>query len=237
MRGRRRRSSPIRLGCFLPWAIGLACGSAGAQVSGSVSLVSDERFRGVSLSDGLPAVQIDLGFDDASGWFGGLYASTVRLYEPGTLQGQGTGYAGYAMRLGAGWSADAGASYSGFTDANDYDYGELHVGLTTPALDARLSYAPNYFGLGLRTVYVEMNGSQAVVEPIRFVWHGGWLQVTSGNLDGKRSNADGRAGVEIAWRAGKAQLARVLNEGSTGAYPVTGAHPHGDWLATISYTF
>ena len=223
----------------------LAAGSAGAQVSGSVVLATDYRFRGVSLSANQPALQADLGYDHPSGWFGGLFASTVRLYEPGTLQGQAVVYAGDAVRLDGGWSLDGGLSYAAFTDATVYDYGELHAGLTTPAGEARLSYAPNYFGRGVATVYVEFNGAQALFESpaepaaarLRLVWHGGLLQRTSGTLRGKPGNVDARAGLELAQRGWRWQVARVFSQNPPAAYPVQTAHPHGDWLATLSYSF
>ena len=41
---------------------------ARAQVSGTVSLVSDYRLRGISLSDGEPEPQVNLGYDSPGGW-------------------------------------------------------------------------------------------------------------------------------------------------------------------------
>ena len=52
---------------------------AGAQLTGTVSVVSDYRFRGVSLSQQKPAVQASIGYDDPSGWYGGVFASTAKL--------------------------------------------------------------------------------------------------------------------------------------------------------------
>jgi hypothetical protein len=49
------------------WAL-LSCTSACAQVSGSATLLSDYRFRGVSLSDGQPAVQLGVAWERDDGW-------------------------------------------------------------------------------------------------------------------------------------------------------------------------
>jgi uncharacterized protein (TIGR02001 family) len=225
------------------WILALLAGlltvDAGAQVSGTLSITSDYRFRGVSLSDNLPAAQVDLGFDDPSGWYAGVFASNVRLEYQASAQGQAIAYTGYAQRLRNGVSLDAGASYSGFAGLageGEYNYAELHAGFTADSIEGRLSFAPNYFGQSLRTVYAEFNGSQALTDKMRFVWHAGMLQISSGPISGNRSNLDGRVGVEFALHAARLQLARVASQGSTGAYPVSADRSHGGWLATLSYT-
>src|SRR5439155_7805223 len=50
------------------------------QVSGSASLVSDYRFRGVSLSQEKPALQLNVLYDDQSGWYAGAFASSVQIF-------------------------------------------------------------------------------------------------------------------------------------------------------------
>jgi uncharacterized protein (TIGR02001 family) len=210
-----------------------------AQVSGTVSITSDYRFRGVSLSDNLPAAQVDLGFDHPSGWYAGLFASNVRLDYDNSAQGQALAYTGYAQRLGDGLSLDAGASYTGFsglTGEGEYNYAELHAGFTADSFGGRLSFAPNYFGQSLRTLYAEFNGSLATADRIRFVWHAGLLQIASGPISSNRTNLDGRAGFEFALQAVRLQLARVASQGATAAYPVGADRSHGAWLATLSYS-
>jgi len=83
-----------------------------AQVSGSASLLSDYRYRGVSLSRNRPAAQLAVAYDDASGWYGGAFASTVQLVYPATRELQVVSFAGYARRLPSGLSWEAGADYS-----------------------------------------------------------------------------------------------------------------------------
>ena len=50
-----------------------------AEVSGSVTLVSDYRFRGVSLSDESPAAQFSLAYDNRSGWYAGVFGSSTQF--------------------------------------------------------------------------------------------------------------------------------------------------------------
>ena len=53
-----------------------------ARVSGSVAVVSDYLFRGVSLSEGRPAAQLNVNYDDASGWYAGGFASSTYNSPP-----------------------------------------------------------------------------------------------------------------------------------------------------------
>jgi uncharacterized protein (TIGR02001 family) len=59
-----------------------AAQSATAQLSGTLSAVSDYRYRGVTFSDRRPAAQAGLAYDDPSGWYAGAFGSTVRLGSP-----------------------------------------------------------------------------------------------------------------------------------------------------------
>src|SRR5664279_3555744 len=71
----------IRLRLLRALALGsiLFAASAEAQFTANASVVSDYRFRGVSLSDQKPAVQASVNWDDADGWYAGAFASTVQL--------------------------------------------------------------------------------------------------------------------------------------------------------------
>ena len=47
------------------------------NVSGTLTLVSDYRFRGISLSDEDPALQVSLAVDHESGYYGAVWGSTL----------------------------------------------------------------------------------------------------------------------------------------------------------------
>ena len=74
--------------------------AAWAQTSGSATIVSDYRYRGVSLSEGHSAAQITLGYDSPSGWYAGGFASSARLDYVNAEQL--IAYAGYTRRLSSG---------------------------------------------------------------------------------------------------------------------------------------
>ena len=71
-------------GAVALWTL-LCASEACAQVSGSVTLVSDYRYRGISLSDGRPTAQLSVAYDRPDGWYMGAFASRVRLRPAPTL--------------------------------------------------------------------------------------------------------------------------------------------------------
>jgi hypothetical protein len=56
--------------------------AANAEVSGHVALTSEYIYRGLSWSDGNPALQAGVDYEHDSGFFGGLWATTVDLSNP-----------------------------------------------------------------------------------------------------------------------------------------------------------
>ncbi|MGN6313280.1 MAG: TorF family putative porin [Rhodanobacteraceae bacterium] len=200
---------------------------APAGVSGSVVLTSDYRFRGITLSDGLPALQLDLDWSAPRGWYAGAFASSARL-APSLESGlQWIGYAGYAHRINADWNWDLGADYAGFARDHEYDYPEIHFGLISAPLQLRVHYARHYFGQGPPVWYAEVDGTHELSERWRLLGHVGVLRYQGALIDGvSRNRYDARAGVAARFGAFNLQLAWV---GSAGAetyvfgYPATQA--------------
>jgi len=215
---------------------------ARAQVSGNVALVSDYRFRGVSLSDRGPAVQASLAYDGADGWYAGAFASSLRLGRTQRTRAQLLTYAGYAWRLRDGLNAETGVDYSAFFGgASGYDYPELYFGLTTDRLSGRLYYAPRYFGEDTPVVYAELNLAQPLSEHVRLLAHlGGLRRGTSEETDRglERYRLDARLGLGTTLHDFDLQLVWIHSEGETGHYP---SYPacrdcaHGSaWVLSVS---
>ena len=100
----------------------LIASPACAQVSGSVTLLSDFRYRGTSLSDGLPTVQATVAVDRGDGWYGGLQLTRVRFMYPGAeFELQAIPYIGFVHAVRPGLSIEAGAQYAGYSQSHDYD--------------------------------------------------------------------------------------------------------------------
>jgi uncharacterized protein (TIGR02001 family) len=221
MRERRHPAyQPPALNGALALALLLAAGGAAAQTSGSVTLLSDYRFRGLSLSDDAPSAQLGLNYDSPQGWYAGAQAAGANLRERGMVQL--TAYGGLARRLASGWSWEAGASASGFTRSHDSDYTEWYAGLASERLGLRLYFSPRYFGRDLRTAYGEANGFYPVSDNVKLVLHGGALRYLPRDGADVPTRYDGRLGLAAALGDWNVQLAWVTASSrgpGTGAYP------------------
>jgi uncharacterized protein (TIGR02001 family) len=201
--------------------------SAHAQTSGTVSLVSDYRYRGVSLSDGKPAAQLGLAYDDASGWYAGVFASTIRFASPDSRGAQTQLYAGYAHRIAPGITIEGGADYAVYSVGRSYEYPEIYVGFTLDNVSGRLFYATRHFAGSGDTFYAELNGATPLGERMRLVAHAGALRnpVEDPYYPPPRFVFDGRAGIAFDVDRFVVQIAWV-GVSSTGAYPMSGARRH-----------
>jgi uncharacterized protein (TIGR02001 family) len=226
-------------GAVVLWGL-LSCTNACAQVSGSATLLSDYRFRGVSLSDGQPAAQLGVAWERDDGWYAGAFASSTRLYgHPGT---QLLAYLGYARRLHGGLSWEAGAEYAAFSRYPGDNYPEFYLGLASDRLSGRLYYAPHYFNEDAAAFYAELNGTHALDERFRLQGHVGWLQRSGhgaeADCDAERRRVDARAGIGARLGQGfDLQLARVASKGSGGCYsgyPASRDADDGKWILSVS---
>jgi uncharacterized protein (TIGR02001 family) len=226
-------------GAVVLWGL-LSCTNACAQVSGSATLLSDYRFRGVSLSDGQPAAQLGVAWERDDGWYAGAFASSTRLYgHPGT---QLLAYLGYARRLHGGLSWEAGAEYAAFSRYPGDSYPEFYLGLASDTLSGRLYYAPRYFSEDDAAFYAELNGTHALDERFRLLGHVGWLQRSGHDADpdqgAQRRRFDVRIGIGAALGGFDLQLARVASDGSGGrysGYPAYGDADDGAWVLSVSH--
>ena len=183
----------------------LLCAAAcRAQVSGHVGAVSDYRYRGVSLSDGRPALQLGIDRDFAGGAYAGLMLSSVRLHERAGMHW--LPYAGIAReRAGLRW--EAGVQYHGFS-VRGLDFAQWFAGVSGERVQARLHYAPRYFG-ATPAWYVEVDAQQPLATHWRLLGHAGALHLRDDEPDAPALRTDVRLGVAAAWRDVDVQLAWV----------------------------
>jgi uncharacterized protein (TIGR02001 family) len=103
---------------------------AKASVSGGVTLLSDYRFRGISRSDGDPALQGQVTVSLPNGLYAGGRGTTlkgVRVLGAAELDL----YTGYGATIGSGTTIDAGLTYYAFPGgAGGSDYAEPYVSLS-----------------------------------------------------------------------------------------------------------
>ncbi len=185
---------------------------ARAQVTASATATTNYLYRGISLSDGHPALALVLAYDDQSGFYAGgsLIGDTSRRSGAQLLGYQE--YLGYAARLSPVANLDIGVSD---LDYRSYYYGhpegrerntETYAGISWGSWNYYIHYSPDYFHPGARALYGEVNGAVPLPRPLRLIGHVGVLTPLGGGGDGKE-RYDIRLGIAAALRHGEAQLA------------------------------
>lgn len=171
----------------------------------------------MSLSGEDPTLHVSVSFDNPRGWYAGASLVAVKL-EPGSRRAGLTTYVGFARRNAGGWGWEGGAALSRFSGPSHYDYAEAFAGILAERWNARLYFAPDYFGRGVRTLYAEFNGALPLSSTLRAFAHLGILTPLSGATpDGdRRTRCDLRTGIGWRMRDIDLQLAWV---GATGGDP------------------
>jgi uncharacterized protein (TIGR02001 family) len=219
--------------------IALEAADAHAQVSGSASIVSNYRYRGVSLSDNDPAAQAALVYDHPQGFYAGAFASTVKIGYPTSNEVQGIFFAGFARKTPFGATWEAGIVYSGFTGATSYAYPELLAGAAYEKISARLHYSPNYYGRGLDAIYGEIDAVHRLLDHMQLVAHVGVLWTNARNIYGEAfdSIVDGRAGVVFDFDGFNVQLSWVGISDANAGYGLTRVRSGNGPVLSVSWLF
>jgi uncharacterized protein (TIGR02001 family) len=179
-----------------------------AELGASVSISSNDRFRGHSLSQGRPVAALDLSYDDPTGIYLGGSATSVATAHSG-LQFLGLqGNVGYARQLGSEITIDIGVVHSHYAEyfsggyATNYD--EAYLGLITQHVATHIYYSPDYFGRGYSTIYAEFDGIMRPAHKWRLNAHLGLLAQMRGH---RAPGYDWRIGVARQLGAFDLQLA------------------------------
>lgn len=127
----------------------------GGAIDLSVSIVSDYRFRGWSLSGEDPAVQLDASATQEAGFYAGVFASSIEAYG-GDEDSEGATveldfYGGWTGEF-SGWHVDVGAQLYTYPGAADVSYIVLPLSFTRSVGDVDLTagfeHAPAQRALG-----------------------------------------------------------------------------------------
>jgi len=213
-----------------------SAGSGRAQVSGSVSIVSDYRYRGISLSDDRPAAQLGLTYDAPRGEYVGEFLSTARAGRYDSAGLHSISYAGYAVRTAEGLVVEAGADYALLTSTSRYRYGEIFVGGTLNDVSARLFFAPHYLGAS-RAVYADVSTSRPVTERVRVIAHVGALISEANQALGTGSGTtfDAQVGAAARWEGLDVRLSWIGLSRSGGAYAIVGSDRRHTVVLALSH--
>lgn len=207
---RARRSAPAAIRARrLAVVLAAIPAEAAAEPAASVSIASEDRFRGEGTSDGRPVATINVGYDDARGPYLGTSVAAGATRRDGVQLLRAVHFAGYAHRVSPTLTIDAGASYHRYTRHATFEYAsrftQVYVGAGTQRVWTRLFYSPNYNGAEGSATYAEVDA---------LLWSRSNWSLT-GHVGALASIERGRsAGVEIDWRLG---LARRLGRLSVSA--------------------
>lgn len=180
----------------------LASGAASAlEISGNVALTTDYVWRGMSQTDGSPAIQggFDVSYDN--GYYAGVWGSNVD-FDGGESMELDL-YAGWAGEV-AGVGVDLGVLHYAYPTSNtELDFTEVYVGL---------SYGPasltQYFGVDLGSDdigdyragnYTDLGLDLGEYSGIAFAAHVGYYDLQSGNdyWDWKLAASTTYMGVDV----------------------------------------
>lgn len=120
---------------------------AGPSFSGNVGVVSDYKFRGISQTDGSPAVQGGLDLDFGNGFYLGTWASQVDFaYGDDETKFEQDFYGGYSGEISETVSYDVGYIYYAYHGSDwDEDYQEVYGSVSISDLTLGLAYSDDYW--------------------------------------------------------------------------------------------
>ena len=159
----------MRLAAFrLTVLLALACPAAaaaegGVDLSANVGVVSDYRFRGLSLSDRRPALQGGMDLEAGMGLFAGTWASTIADYGGANVELDV--YGGYAGSLaGIDYRLSANAYF--YPGGRDVDYVEFRLEAEREfgpvTLGAEAAFVPHQRNIGTANHYFGASASVAI---------------------------------------------------------------------------
>jgi uncharacterized protein (TIGR02001 family) len=152
----------------------LICGQHGlaAEIGGYVALTTDYVKRGVTQSDGDPALQLGVELSFENGFFLGAWGSTVDISNGPAIQRdlEVNYYAGYVFNASDSWRLSAGAvayEYPGQTGRFNYDYLEYSLGGNfDDRVWLEVAYSPDLYNSGRATTNIDLYAEW----PISSVW-------------------------------------------------------------------
>lgn len=209
-------------------ALGLAAAPAHAQLSGSLSVDSQDRFRGYALGQGRPVATLDLSFDHPSGFYANASVTEVDSVHDDLRLLATQGSLGYAQRLTGNLSVDGGVTRTQYevgpqTDVSVH-YTEIYAGATTNRSAFHLFYSPDYLRPGVSTLYGDASVLAATIKDVKISAHVGVLQVLSGPSTSK---------TRYDWRLGAARQVRSVELHAA----VTGGGPGREYYQGQSRSF
>jgi uncharacterized protein (TIGR02001 family) len=209
-----------------------AIAAIGARLSG----VSEDTFRGRSISAGRPAIGLDVAYDDVRGPYIGAQTKSAVASDgtPRFLSAQA--YAGYAQRTASGITFDVGLTHTRFSRFSGYgreaDYSEVYAGLSDGRSSIRINASPDWLGRGNVTAYAEAAHLISLSDDWSLVLHGGLFLWLSENRPASVPKLRPDARLGLSRHFGRVQLEAGWTIGGPNADRYRGKE-HGHHILTI----
>lgn len=189
---------------------------AAAQVGAAVSILSDDRFRGFSLSDGHPVGILEMSYDSPAGFYAAASGTLVESAGDGLRPLGFNLNAGYAATIGRDLTADLGivhARYSRYSGLRSgLSYTEIYAGVSGKVLSSRIYFSRHYLGGGA-TTYAEVNAHLPAAQDFTIEGHAGLFVPFYTYSDGSRSRARYDWNIGFSRPAGRFILRAALEGG------------------------
>ena len=235
-----------------------AAAPAASPLAGNLTIASDYRFRGVSQSFLLPAVQGGIDYAHDSGFYLGNWNSSVSGNQyPNGASLEMDFYGGYkfavgdaTLDVGALYYYYPGAFYNGFAGKKPkYDNFELYLGGALGPVSAKFSYAiSEFFGLDATTggksskgsYYIDLNYTTEIAPKLSAVAHVGYQKVVNYS---DLSYTDYKLGLVYDYTGWMLGVAYIGTNAKKASYTVTDAAGGSKFVGkaagvlTISKTF
>lgn len=152
-----------------------------ANVSGSAGVTSDYVFRGISQSQGDPALQASLRIDAGNGFYAFAWASTIDFPSAPAATAEVDYVVGWQRKLGANWRGDVNAIWFTYpSDSTDLDYVEMLATATYRDRTWLLLGASNdVFATGMTGVYAQTGTRIPLSDSVRLELVGGYYRLES----------------------------------------------------------
>jgi len=202
--------------------------TAQAQVSGTIAVQNDDRFRGRSVSEGEPVVIASVFYDHVSGVSaGGSTVVTSNGPDVGLLRA--SGHLSFAQKIGSDLSLDGGLVVQTYTDrysnGRAQTFAEVFGGVTYGQFALHASYSPSYLDHRLETLYVEFDAVQELGSGFRANAHVGVITRLAGK--GSFGGEDTRYDAQIGVTKDFDRLSLYLNASTAGSG--RGTYFSGPW--------
>jgi uncharacterized protein (TIGR02001 family) len=231
--------------------LGLMSAPVHAELSGSAALTSDYLFRGLSQTNGDPAVQAGFEFAGESGIYLGTWGSNISWLSDLSATGSEISssleldvYGGYRGQFSDSVSFDVGAIYyyypgdfpGGFNSA---DTTEIYFGIGVGFFSAKYSYAlTDLFGYGNSdgSGYLEVGGDWELSDGWALSAHAGHQSI-EGSGNGAFDYTDFKLGVSKAFENGfDVALAYVDTDAEAALYTNAFGNNIADATLTLTLT-